>query len=219
MKEHYLQKGAAAFQDHQLLEMLLYFGIPQGDTNPAAHALLDRFGCLQGILQATPQQLMDVKGIGEHTAVLLSLCGTMVRKCGEELRPIGSQLQTPEDFGNFLLPRYWGESNEAVFLISMNNRNEVLNCSLITRGSINAAEVNIRLILQQALLDNATRIVISHCHPSGHALPSRADITTTVKLATMVSGAGISLIDHIIVADGDFVSMRDTPTLRHIFAG
>ena len=219
MKAQYLLKGAEAFQEHQLVEMLLFFGIPQGDTNPLAHALLERFGSIQGILQATTTQLLNVKGVGEHTAVLLNLCGVLVRKCGEELRPIGCQLTSADEYGHFLLPRFWGETDEVVYLVSLNNRNEVLNCTLITRGSINATEVNMRLVLQQALIDNATKIIIAHNHPSGIAVPSKEDVLTTTRLATMVEGAGIRIVDHVIIADGDFVSMRDTSTLKHLFKG
>ena len=217
MKEQFMRGGVDAFNDHQLMELLLFFGIPQGDTNPVAHALIDRFGSVNGVLEASLPQLMEVKGIGEHSAVLLSLCGQLVRRCGQEARPIGVQLQTPEEFGQFFLPRFFGEQNELVMLVSLNHRHEVLNCSVITRGSVNATEINLRLILQQALFDNATSAVIAHNHPSGHALPSRADIDNTVVLADFLATAGITLLDHIIIADNDFVSMKETPTLKHIF--
>ena len=217
MKEQFLRGGVDAFNDHQLVELLLFFGIPQGDTNPIAHELIKRFGNVSGVMAASVPQLMTVKGIGEHSAILLSLCGQLVRRCGEEQRPAGVQLQTPEEFGRFFLPRFFGKQNEEVMLLSLNNRHEVLNCSVITHGSVNATEINMRLILQQALIDNASAAVIAHNHPVGHALPSRADIDNTVVLANFLNTVGIRLLDHIIVADNDFVSMQDTPTLKHLF--
>lgn len=217
MREQFRKNGPTAFNDIQLLEFLLFHAIPRGDVNPLAHTLLDRFGSVSGVLKASPAQLKEVPGIGDNAATLLSLCGYFVRKCGEEQLPAGIQLSAPEEFGQFFLPRFWNEQNEVMMLMSLNHRHEVLNCSVITKGSVSATEINTRLVLQQALTDNATAAVIAHNHPSGHALPSRADIESTITLARMLDAVSVKLLDHIVIADNDFVSMRETPTLAHIF--
>ena len=218
MREQFRDHGPAVFNDIQLLEFLLFYAIPRGDVNPIAHALLNRFGSVSGVLQASPAQLKEIPGIGDNAAALLSLSGHLVRKCGEEQRPAGMQLSTPEEFGQFFLPRFWNEQNEVMMLMSLNHRHEVLNCSVITKGSVSATEVNTRLVLQQTLSDNATAVVLAHNHPSGHALPSRADIESTVALSKMLSAVSVKLLDHIVIADNDFISMRETPTLAHIFS-
>ncbi len=218
MRDQFFEHGPARFNDIQLLEFLLFYAIPRGDVNPIAHRLLERFGSVSGVLKASPEQLKSVPGIGDSAAALVALCGHLVRKCGEEQTPAGIQLSTPEEFGQFFLPRFWNEQNELMMLMSLNHRHEVLNCSVITKGSVSATEINTRLVLQQTLADNATAAVIAHNHPSGHALPSRADIESTIALAKMLSAVSVKLLDHIVIADNDFVSMRDTPTLAHIFA-
>ena len=218
MREQFRDHGPCVFNDIQLMEFLLFYAIPRGDVNPIAHRLLERFGSVSGVLKASPVQLKDVPGIGDNAASLLSLCGHFVRKCGEEQLPVGLQLTTPEEFGKFFLPRFWNEQNEVMMLMSLNHRHEVLNCSVITKGSVSATEINTRLVLQQTLTDNATAAVIAHNHPSGHALPSRADIESTVTLAKMLDAVSVKLLDHIVIADNDFISMRETPTLAHIFA-
>ena len=218
MRKQFSAHGPAVFNDIQLLEFLLFYAIPRGDVNPLAHTLLDRFGSVSGVLKASPAQLKAVPGIGDNAASLLSLCGHLVRKCGEEQLPVGIQLTTSDEFGKFLLPRFWNEQNEMLMLMSLNHRHEVLNCSVITKGSVSATEINTRLVLQQTLSDNATAAVIAHNHPSGHALPSRADIESTVTLAKMLSAVSVKLLDHIVIADNDFISMRETPTLAHIFS-
>ena len=218
MRKQFSAHGPAVFNDIQLLEFLLFYAIPRGDVNPLAHTLLDRFGSVSGVLKASPAQLKAVPGIGDNAASLLSLCGHLVRKCGEEQLPVGIQLATSDEFGKFFLPRFWNEQNEMLMLMSLNHRHEVLNCSVITKGSVSATEINTRLVLQQALSDNATAAVIAHNHPSGHALPSRADIESTVTLAKMLSAVSVKLLDHIVIADNDFISMRETPTLAHIFS-
>lgn len=218
MREQFKKNGPTAFNDIQLLEFLLFYAIPRGDVNPLAHALLKRFGSVSGVLKASRSQLEEVPGIGDNASALFALCGYFVRKCGEEQSPAGIQLTTPEEFGKFFLPRFWNEQNEVVLLASLNHRHEVLNCTVITKGSVNATEINTRLILRQVLSDNATAAVIAHNHPSGHALPSRADIESTVALAKMLDAVSVKLLDHIVVADNDFISMRETPTLSHIFS-
>ena len=218
MRKQFSAHGPAVFNDIQLLEFLLFYAIPRGDVNPLAHTLLDRFGSVSGVLKASPAQLKAVPGIGDNAASLLSLCGHLVRKCGEEQLPVGIQLATSDEFGKFFLPRFWNEQNEMLMLMSLNHRHEVLNCSVITKGSVSATEINTRLVLQQTLSDNATAAVIAHNHPSGHALPSRADIESTVTLAKMLSAVSVKLLDHIVIADNDFISMRETPTLAHIFS-
>ncbi len=218
MKDQFVRNGLNSFNTHQIVELLLFFSIPREDTNETAHRLIDRFGSLNGLFTATRHQLLGVEGIGENSATLLQLIGQLIRKCGEEERPLGSILKTPDDYGKFLLPRFLGEQNEVVWFLSMTNTGEVINCTMLNKGSVNATEINIRLALQQALLDNATTAVIAHNHPSGFAIPSKQDVTTTRDLFQMLYTAGVTLLDHIIVADGDFVSMRESPMLKYVFA-
>lgn len=217
MKDQFIRNGLSSFNSHQIVELLLFYSIPREDTNETAHRLIDRFGSLNSLFLANRRQLLDVDGIGENSATLLQLIGQLIRRCGEEERPLGSILKTPSDYGKFLLPRFLGEQNEVVWFISMTNTGEVLNCAMLNKGSVNATEINIRLALQQALEDNATMAVIAHNHPSGFAIPSKQDIATTRDLFLMLYTAGVTLLDHIIVADNDFVSMRESPMLKYVF--
>ena len=106
--------------------------------------------------------------------------------------------------------------NEAVVLLCLDNRGKVLHCSTVFEGSVNAAEIHTRLILAEALKYNATAVVIAHNHPHGHALPSREDLETTRVLCKALNLVEIQLIDHLVVAQNDFISMRDTPSFAPI---
>ena len=102
-------------------------------------------------------------------------------------------------------------------LLSMDNRRKVLNCSVVYEGSVSATEVNIRLLLQQALRDNATMAVIAHNHPNGHAVPSESDIRTTEVVRRALKVAGVQLVDHLIFSEDDYISLRQSAHFTHLF--
>lgn len=217
LKKRFLREGLENFEPHQVLEMLLFFGIPRKDTNVLAHQLIERFGTFSQVMDAPYEELLKVKGMTANAAVLLSFCSQLLQAYTKDKYAAGVLLRTTEETGKFLLPYFLNKKNEAVALICLDNRCKLLNCSVISEGSVNATEINIRLILQHALMYNATAVVLAHNHPSGHALPSKEDVHTTIAVCKSLVVADIRLLDHIIIADNDFVSMRDTPTLSPIF--
>ena len=211
-KEQFLKSGLDGFNSHQMLEMLLYYSIPRRDTNPLAHRLLDTFGSLSGVLEADYDELCRVEGVTPHSAMLLTFCGKLFWKYYQDKYADGVILTNSQDFGKYLLPRFFGMKNEAVILLCLDNRGKVLHCSTVVEGSVNATEISIRVILAEALRYNATAVVISHNHPNGHALPSKEDLDTTRLIAKALAMVEIRLVDHLIVAEDDYVSMRDTPS-------
>ena len=217
IKNRFFSDGLDNFEKHNILELLLFYSVPQGDTNPTAHALLEHFGSLKAVFDAPYEELIGIKGVGANTASLIKLIPAIARVYGSEDASFGSRsLSTTSELGNFLLPRYIGVTNERVYLILLDNKNKPLGCSLIFEGSINSAEISIRKIVQTALKFNAGCAVISHNHPNGIALPSQEDLLTTLKIAEALKFVGVSLIDHILVADGDFISFKDSGFLQNI---
>lgn len=217
VKQRFLAEGLEHYEHHQILEMLLFYGFPRKDTNELAHQLIRTFGSLSRVLEAPYEELVRVKGMSANAAVLVSFCGQLLQAYYKDKFATGMVLHTTEETGRFLLPYFLGRKNEAVALICLDNRCKVLNCSVIFEGSVNSTEINIRLVLQHALMHNATAVILAHNHPSGHALPSREDIDTTIAMAKALTVADIRLLDHIIIAENDFISMRDTASLKAIF--
>ena len=215
-KEQFLQSGLDGFNSHQLLEMLLYYSIPRKDTNPLAHRLMDTFGSLSGVLEAEYEELCRVEGVTPHTAMLLCFCGKLFWRYYQDKYEDGVILTGTQDFGNYLLPRFFGLKHEAVILLCLDNRGKLLHCSTVFEGSVNATEIHTRLVLAEALKYNATAVVIAHNHPHGHALPSREDLETTRHLCRCLGLVEIQLHDHLIVAQNDYISMRDTPSFAPI---
>ena len=217
VKLRFLKEGLHNFAPHEVIELLLFFGIPVKDTNELAHELLERFGSLSGVLEAPYEELKRVKGISDHVASLICFCCQLSHRYYGDKLSFGTVLNSIHEVGQYILPKFLGLKNEAVVLLSMDNRRKVLNCTTIFEGSVNATEINVRLALQQALRDNATVAVLAHNHPNGHAFPSADDIESTKILVKAMALADVRLVDHIIISEDDFVSMAQTPSLQYIF--
>ncbi len=210
LKAQFLAHGED-FHDHQLLELLLCYAIPQGDVNELAHTLLGQFGSLAGVLDALPESLQQIPGVGEHTAVLLKLVPKLAGRYFEDRASLGTILDSTRSARNFLMPYYrQGSRNEMVYLVCMDAKYKVLGCRKLGEGSVNAADITPRKVVEAALACNATCAILSHNHISGLALPSQADLVTTRRLWDVLRNVGVELVDHLIFADDDMVSLKDS---------
>lgn len=207
LKERFLRDGLDGFTEIQALELLLFYAAPRQDTNPIAHALLERFGDLSRVLDAPVEKLTEVNGIKEHAATLIKLAKAMGRYYDICKAKQETVLPTIEDCGEYLKPHFKGRKNETVFLLCLDAKLKVLQCREVGEGSVNYASVPIRRVVEMALEAGASSVVLAHNHPSGIALPSGEDIQTTRRVATALSAVEINLVDHIVVADDDYVSM------------
>ena len=207
LKQRFLEEGLESFTDIQVLELLLFFSVPRQDTNPIAHALLDHFGSLYQVLEAPVEELRKVKGVGEQSALLLSLMNDVARYYQVDRTMREKILPTVQACGEYLVPFFFGRKVETVFLLCLDAKCKVLCCKEIGQGSVNSAGISVRKIVETALAANATTVVLAHNHPSGIAVPSSEDVQTTCRVAMALSAVEIQLADHIVVADGDYVSM------------
>ena len=206
LKDRFLREGLDGFTDVQVLELLLFYVVPRKDTNPIAHDLVDRFGSLARVLDASVLKLTEVNGVTENGATFLKLVREIERRYalsqGEEII-----LNTIDDCCEYLVRFFKGKRNETVFLLSLDAKLKLLSCREVGEGSVNYASVPIRRVVEMALGDGATSVILAHNHPSGLAVPSNDDVATTRRLATALSAVEIQLVDHIVVADDDYVSM------------
>ena len=210
LKNRFLEEGLEHFDEHQVLELLLFYCIPQRDTNGIAHELLSHFGSLTQVMEAPAEELQKIKGMGESAATFLSLLNSFCRYYQINRTAAGVILSTVDQCGAYLLPFFYGRRNETVFLLCLDAKCKLLCCKEVGDGSVNSAAVPIRRIVEMALGANATSVVLAHNHPSGMALPSGEDQLTTRRLAMSLSAVDIQLVDHIVIADEDYVSMRQS---------
>ena len=214
IKARFCKEGLDHFEEHQVLELLLFYCIPSVDTNPIAHRLLDHFGSLARVFEAPVEELEKVEGIGHNAAVFLSLVMAAGRYYQVNCASRNVILNSVEECGKYLLPLFYGRRNETVFLLCLDAKCKVLTCKMLGEGSVNSAGVPVRRIVETALAFNATSVVLAHNHPSGLAFPSDADIQTTRRVAVALDAVEIGLLDHIVVADDDFVSMAQAGCYR-----
>ena len=202
-----MKSGLEDFAPHNVLELLLFYSIPRGDTNPIAHRLIDAFGSLSGVFDATPEELMKVSGVGESTAILISMIPQMARKYLEDKADAVNVVGGCGDIGAYLLPKFVGRTNEALMMVSIDNKNKVISCSVVAEGTVDSAKVSRRKVMEEAMKVKATRVILAHNHPRGVAVPSAEDVAMTREIGRLFAQVGIELVDHIIIADDDYVSM------------
>lgn len=215
MREEFLVRGLEGWPDHRALEFLLFHAIPQGDVNPLAHALIDRFGSLAGVLHATYEQLLSVKGVGPVTAALILLVPAMGGFYLRERTDLNGIYQTSWQFRELLEPEFFGARNEKVYLVCLDGKLKLLSLHKLGEGVADAATITTRKVMETALSCNASVVVLAHNHTSGLAMPSTEDIITTKQLAQSLFQVGITLYDHFIIVDGDMVSMRESGYLKN----
>lgn len=197
--------GLEGFAPHEVLELLLYYAIPQKDTNPIAHRLLDKFGSLSGVFSARTEELCTVDGISEHAATLLRLVFPAVScALAGEAEKKTSSFDSLAKLGEYLVRRYIGVSGETVYLVLLDNSFSLIDSIKVHEGSVNSVGLTSRQLVETALFRGAAMAVVAHNHPSGMAIPSAEDIQTTLRLYTAFEAVGIALLEHILVAGDSY---------------
>ena len=214
LKSRFLEHGIDSFNDLNALELLLFYAIPRRDTNVIAHALLDRFGGLSGVFEASVQELTDVPGIGTNAALLIKLVPQIMKKCEFSKVSDMRSFHKSSQVAQFLIPRFMGEREELVLLLCLDTRNSMLCCEVLNRGVVNAVDISVRRLMEIALKHKASAVVLAHNHPDGAAIPSREDEIFTEKAQEALRLMGIRMVDHIIVAGKNHFSMRDSGFYR-----
>ena len=205
-KQRFLQHGLDSFADHEVLELLLFYAIPRRDTNETAHRLLEHFGTLKGVLTASVEELQKVEGVGESAAAFLHLLQAVGYRA---LRTAGDDtiLNSVDSAGAYFQKLLRGERREVLYQVCLDAKGKVLSHKRLSSGTVSMAPVNVREVVENALYTDASGVLLAHNHPSGIALPSEDDRQITLQIRQALGTMGIELVDHIIVADNDFVSM------------
>ncbi len=214
LKQRFRAEGLDHFDERHVLELLLFYCVPRQDTAPLAQRLLDHFGSVAQVLEASAEELEKVPGVGFNVSTLLTLTTEMGRYYLVNRSMNNEILTTTDQCGEYLRRRFHGRRNETVFLLCLDAKCKVLCCKEVGEGSVNSANIPIRRIVEMALGVNATTVVLAHNHPSGVAVPSDEDVYTTRRVALALDAVEIQLADHIVVADDDFVSMAQSGWYR-----
>ena len=208
LRRRFIDNGLDGFEEHQALELYLFYAIPRRDTNPLAHRLLERYRNIGGVCDAPIDELERDFGLSESAAALLKLLPEMSRLYNES-KLSDTNFIDPETVGDMIARRFIGRTSEAVALLLGSAKGKILYFDIVAKGSVSSSDFPLRRIVDLAIRHNARTAYIAHNHPSGSLLPSRADVDVTKLLDSTLSSVGVHLLDHFIVADNEYASLRE----------
>lgn len=208
MKSRFVEAGLDGFNDHNALEMLLFYAVPRKDTNELAHRLLKRFGSLAGVFEASYEELLSVDGIGENAATLVKLIPAVSRRYLLTKSLPSKTVRRSEDAGAYFVARFMYEVNEMAYALLLNSSNGVIACKQISSGIVNATEISVRMLVEAAIKSNAAGVIIAHNHPGALPVPSKEDEYSTALIRKALELVDIKLLDHIIVGGKEYRSLN-----------
>ena len=214
LKAQFLENKLDSMTDIQKLELLLFFAIPQKDTNPLAHKLLDTFGSIKGVFDADFSQLINVDGIKENSALLINLVKAFTKYCYKP-NYLG-KINSTESAMKFASNLFHGSSTEEFYLICLTNSGDIIKYYLINTGTIDKINIEIRTLTQIAIENKVNRIIICHNHPHGKAEMSDEDFKFTYSVMCSCLLNSIDLVDHIIIGTDGALSLSEAKILERI---
>ena len=216
IKSMFRKNGLANLEPHNVLELLLTYSIPRQDVNETAHALIDEFGSFDKVLEADYERLLHVKGVKENTATLIKLVLESYRYY-ETQKHKGTFFATSVDVtSNYVRSLFVGETKELSYVLCFDSNMKLIKCQKAAEGSVNAASVSVRRVVEIATANKAVSVVLTHNHPGGIATPSKEDLATTKKIMNALNTLGIELSDHIVVGDKFAISMAAAGVIHNM---
>ena len=211
LRDRYMQEGLDSFNDINTLELLLFYAVPRVDTNPIAHALLNKFGSLSNVLKASADELKQVKGIGDSAAALITLVGDIDRKAKlADKRKDIKRILSSTDAAEFLKSVFADCNCEMIYMLGMDASRRLLFCKELGTGALTSVEFNIRKAVSVIVNSGAVSVIISHNHPGGVCRPSQDDIDMTHQFKDALKPFNdVTFDDHIIIAGEDYFSFAD----------
>ena len=207
VKQKFEACGDAAFSDHELLEMLLFYSIPRVNTNDIAHRLIDRFGSLKGVTEARLEELMTVEGVGKNTAILIKTAFAISARSKKNTADKRTHFKSLNDIQKYVVDLFSNDSYESVYVLLINHTFKYLDCKKLCDGDRDYASLRMDDIVKATLSVNAKYIVLAHNHPSGSTRASSEDIDVTLKVQDCLKHINVTLLDHFIVANGTAASI------------
>ncbi len=217
MRERFLKQGLDSFEPHEVIEMILYNTISQGNTNETAHLLMDKFGSLSGVFDAPYEELLTVPGVGKVSAAYIKMMPQFCRRYYEDRRGDKIRIFRVKEAVDILIQKFIGRSNEAVILMLLDSQSRMLYCDVVNEGSIKEAPIYVRKIVSLALSYNAESAILSHNHPSGNVIPSDGDISATITVHRALEAVDVLLGDHIVISGEDYISMSHANIPKGLF--
>ena len=211
-REKLLFYGAQFLSNEELLAIILRTGNKDSNVVELSYRIIHSVGGLKGLFKASAKELMEVKGVKEAKATqILAMCELYRRFKASEFTQI--KISKPSDIAELVLDELRMLQQEVLMLITLDTKNKVISKKEIFRGGLNSSLVHPREIFKEAVKDSAASIIICHNHPSGDPTPSKDDINITTRLKECGKMMGIELLDHLIIGDNRFISLKEKDIL------
>ncbi len=208
LKQKFLEGSRATFSDYELLELVLFNSIPRKDVKPLAKKLLQEFGGLGGVVNATEDKLLSIPGVTKSICINFLVINEILGRLLQSHVMKKNILSSWASLLDYLRVTMGHCKTEQFRTLFLNKKNVLIADELQTTGTIDQTPVYPREIIKRALFHEASAIILIHNHPSGNATPSRADIELTNAIASACKTVGISVHDHVIITNDDFYSFK-----------
>lgn len=201
LRKMYLSGSMDNAPEHNLLELFLTTVIPRKDVKPIAYELINTFGSLEGVMCASPRQLMLIDGIGEQTAIAISLVKVMMSKVNTLESNKTKKLTGYKEVCDYCYDLLKYDKVEKLLLLTLDNKNSIINRHIVDSGTANELNVPMSKIIRHVTLDDASAVILAHNHPHGSSKPSAADISYTIELNGLLKKLGVHLLDHVVLGE------------------
>jgi DNA repair protein RadC len=206
LREKFIKSGLAGFHDYEIIELLLTLGSPRKDCKPPAKEAIKRFKTLRGVLEASPEELQQIDGIGPHSAFGIKLVQEVAREFLKEKIVDKSVYKSSQEIFDYLYHSMRDLKKEVFKVIYLNSQNQIIGTADLFEGTINSSSISPREVIEGAIKYQAVSLIFVHNHPSGNPEPSRSDKELTRDLAYAGSIMRIRVLDHIIIGNNRYFS-------------
>ena len=208
-RERLLKLGSEALSAQEILALILGRGVKGESVMVTSQRLLSRFGNLKGIASASVEELTEINGIGPAKAAQIKAAFELSKRlesvADETQKPM---VKSPEDVANIVRSQLKGKKKEHFLVLCLDTRNRLINRKPVSMGSLDTSVVHPREVFKEAISSNAASVIFAHNHPSGDPEPSKEDIELTKRLVKAGEIMGIEVLDHIIVCDRSYLSLK-----------
>ena len=209
LRERFLKSGLEGFHDYEVIELLLTLATPRKDCKDAAKAALSRFKSLQGVIEASPEELCEVKGLGTKNIFGIKMIRAVAERYLKK-KLIGKDLiSNSKELFDYLYHSLRDKQRESFNAVFMDSKNRVISTETLSTGTLTASSVYPREVVHAALNHHAAAIIFAHNHPSGDPHPSHEDVAITRQLVFAGRVMGITVHEHIIIGDNRYFSFAD----------
>jgi len=209
LNQKFMNSGIETLHEYEALELLLTYVIRRQDVKRRAKALLEKFVSVKGILDAEIDDLKQIEGIGESSAVFFKLVKETASLYLKQKAKEKKQVTCTSELLDFCKTVMGGKKDEEFCVIYLDVQNQIIEFETVQKGVVNQAVVYPRQVLESALKKKASAIILAHNHPSGHVRPSDADIRLTKTIQETAKVLDILVHDHIIIGENRFFSFRE----------